>query len=96
MRTVQDFNTEYTIYSGDTEVRKIKGNMWTLLETYRLIFGPGTSNTSARLNWKDMEVYFTEYVNWENPTCCSTCKHQAEYAKNALEENSFFQDTHSH
>lgn len=94
MRKVQDFDAEYTVYSGDKEVRKFKGNLWTLVESYRLIFGPGTSNTSAKLSWQDKEVSFVDYVNWENPTCCGTCKQQAEYAKTALEENPFFQDHH--
>lgn len=96
MRTIQDLNVEYTVYSNDIEVRKFKGNVWTFVESYRLIFGPGTPNTSLKVKWKDLEYSLVDYVNWENPVCCKTCRDQADNAKKALEENPFFQGHHDH
>lgn len=94
MNTVQDFNAEYTVYSGDTEVRKFKGNIWAFAEIYRLIFGPGSSNTSFKVTWKDKEFSVTEYVNWQSPGCCDFCKIQSADANKILENS--LSDLHLH
>lgn len=87
MTTMKDLEVEYTIYMDDTTSRVFKGNLWTFQETLRLIFGPGSHATHMIARWGDREEKIVDPVNWENPTCCGTCKKQAAYAKAALENS---------
>jgi hypothetical protein len=82
---MKDLEIDYTIYMDDNTTRNFKGNLWTFQETLRLIFGPGSHATYMVARWDDREEKIVDPVNWENPTCCSTCKEQAAYAKAALE-----------
>jgi hypothetical protein len=95
MKTMKDLEVEYTIHMDDNTTRIFKGNVWTFQETFRLIFGPGSRATHMIAKWNDIEEKIIDYVNWQNPTCCGTCKQQAENAKNVMEENSSFHN-HKH
>lgn len=95
MKTMKDLEVDYVIYMDDNTTRSFKGNVWTFQETLRLIFGPGSHATHMIAKWDNREEKIVDPVNWENPTCCSTCKQQAEYAKTAMEEHSSFHD-HTH
>ena len=87
MKTMKDFEVDYTIYMDDNTIRSFKGNAWTFQETFRLIFGPGTRAKYMIAKWNGREEKIMDPVNWENPTCCGTCKEQAAYAKAALKDS---------
>jgi hypothetical protein len=92
MKTMKDLEIDYTVFMDDGSTRTVKGNLWTFQETFRLIFGPGSRVTHAIAKWGDREEKIVDTVNWENPTCCGTCKDQAAYAKTAMEEHLLFHD----
>jgi hypothetical protein len=87
METMKDLEVDYTIYMDDGTTRNLKGNVWTFQETFRLIFGPGSHASYMIARWGDREEKIVDTVNWENPTCCSTCKDQAAYANAALKDS---------
>jgi hypothetical protein len=77
MKTIKDYDAEYTVYEHGTPTKKMRGNIWAWQETFRQVFGPGSHAEELLREWQGRAEIIVDPVDWGNPTCCEACKAEA-------------------